>query len=282
VLSQLGYRVGGGWKYFFARFENLGGGLGEMFRFDTAHLGYTITTLSILLAAAVLAVLFMRRDFAHPRLFLTAGLVTALPACSLLSPFGTTRYFLPLFIFLMLAVASFVQPLSGETSAALSRATLRRNAGLLAALGLAVLYTAGTASMRLSYNFTPGGRVTYEETAYRQAVDYLRQAGAKKVYAVNPIITALAPDIGGTTGYDTFGLLFVMDRPARDLVADQQAQGVSYTVLDGWAPLFAIAHAELRPLVAAIEQAGDPAATLVPETLVALEVRIYAPRAPQT
>ena len=56
-------------------------------------------------------------------------------------------------------------------------------------------------------------------------MDYLKNAEAEKVYAINPIFPALSPDLDSTLSFDTFALLWLKEKPPAEIIDDMVAEG---------------------------------------------------------
>jgi len=127
-----------------------------------------------------------------------------------------------------------------------------------------------------NYNFMGLGKSTYEGQAYKEAGDYLEQVGAKKVYALNPIIPSLYPQLSSSLEFDTFALLLPMKESAEAVIHRQLAEGVDYMVVDPFGWLFGIFHQQMAEVVREVEKRGTLVKEIVPGDLPVLGIRIYA------
>ena len=264
MLSQFDYRVGGG----------LHSAVARILRFPSGGLSDTISTLCLFVPILVLVVLLIKRDYCRRNRFLLTVLLVSLPMCASFNPFGEMRYFVSAFIFTLLAIAAFTPAMDAKMlSSRLTVQTIRSNAGFIAILLLLLVFTSGVLALHQGYSYTGSGGPTYEESVYKEAVDYLEQVGAKKVYALNPIIPALSPKLSSTLEFDTFGLLFPMKQLPETIVKERLAEGVDYMVIDAFGGLLAF-KSEIGQLVQEIQKNGTLVKAIVPEVPI-LGVTIY-------
>jgi 4-amino-4-deoxy-L-arabinose transferase-like glycosyltransferase len=271
MLSQLGYRLGGTLHTIVRRVMAIRSGT----------LTDNINTLCLFVPFFVLVALLIRRKLSRHNRFLLVALLVSLPLCASFNPFGEIRYFVSVFIFTLLAIASFMPAL--DAKALFNRVTLQtawKTASVMA-MSLALLaFISGTAALIRDYNFMGLGKLTYEEQAYKEAADYLEQVGAKKVYALNPIIPALYPQLSSSLEFDTFALLLPLRESAATIIQQQLSEGVDYMVIDAFGWLSGIFHRETAEVVREIQRNGVLVKTIVLGDLPILGVQIYAVRSP--
>lgn len=98
-----------------------------------------------------------------------------------------------------------------------------------------------------------GGRLyTPDERVYAETSSYLRTAGARKVYAVNPAFMAMAEGTPGSIRADSLAELFLEGRPPQDMLADLWAEGVDHIVLDPWLTYWGDSWPEARQFADAV------------------------------
>jgi hypothetical protein len=83
-----------------------------------------------------------------------------------------------------------------------------------------------------------------EEDVDRETINYLEEAGAKKIYAVNPIFPALSSDLESSLAIDSFALIWLEGRPSDEIIKDRINEGVDYIVLDSWVKYWGYPYSE--------------------------------------
>ena len=270
LLGQLGYRVG----------DTTGGIIGR-FRF----IGLSTTTdlvniVSLVFPLGVFLALIIRRKFTRANIFLLATLFVSIPLCATFDPFGAIRFFAPAFIFALPAMASFTPSLNMELLAKkLTAQAALKSAGLIVALLVILASTIGTVTLMRHYNFMGPEKLTYEEQAYSEALSYLEEVGAEKIYSLSPILPALSPELSTSPEFDTFGLLMVLRQTPETVVKYQLAEGVDYMMLDAF-QLLGLRARELNELAIEVCQQGTLVKRIVPGELPILGIEIYAAPSP--
>jgi len=252
--------------------------LTQLFSFPNGLLTDTISTLSIATAAVVLVVLLIkvRQNHARTSQFLLTNLLISLPLCAIFNPFGELRYFTSAFIFMLLAIASFTPLVNSKlASTQLSLKLLWGNTPIIILTILLVIFLGGTLALSQNYNYSGTGKITYEEIAYRDTIDYLKQLRANKIWA-SPIIPALDPELITTSKFDTFGYMFVIGTPVETLIKEQLADGVDYIVVDAFGSMLAITQPQMREFMQQVEQQGTLIKIITPENFTVLGERIYS------
>jgi 4-amino-4-deoxy-L-arabinose transferase-like glycosyltransferase len=270
LLSQLGYRVGDTMETIIGRFTGFASGT------TTSK----IDTLSLVFPLGVFLALLIRRKFSRANIFLLAALLVSIPLCATFDPFGEARYFASAFTFALLAMASFTPRLDVKSlTNKMTTQTARKSAGLIVALLVILASVAGTVTLMRQYNFMGLERLTYEEQAYSEAISYLEEVGAEKVYSLNPIVPALSPKLSTSLEFDTFGLLFVLKQTPETVIEYQLAEGVDYLILDAFR-LLSLRGRELAELVAEVREQGTLVKEIIPGELSILGIEIYAAPSP--
>jgi|GEM_PF-1532964 len=193
--------------------------------------------LPILFAIPLLFVLLNKQGFSRSDCFLSVTLIVSLLLCQ--GFHSLPRYYVSIFPFLLLGISQFVPPLDTRMlTKQFGTFTAKFKVSLSVVLTIFIFFI--TMSLILLTNYTGydvGFGRTFasdEELVYRETVDYLEGAGAKKVYAANPIFSALSPDLDSTIAFDTFALLWLEEKPPEDIIKEAKEEGVDYIILDPW------------------------------------------------
>ena len=233
MLSQLHYRMGTGFSTTVSVISGFPSGLIHFLDLTSGTQIDTIATFGFFLCILIVAALLIRRDFSRGNRFLLIGLIVSLLICATVQPLGTMRYTVPVYIFALLSLAVFIKNLDIKSvSDKINLRIIRDNLGLVIVILLLAVFTTGTIGLRFVYNYQGGGKPIYEEQSYKEVVSYLEQAGAKKVYSLNPVIPALSTQFSSCLQFDTYGLLFVMKTPPAQIVKNEISDGADYIVLD--------------------------------------------------
>ena len=192
--------------------------------------------LPILLVIPLAFVLLNKRNFSKSDCFISAALTVSLILCQ--GFYNLPRYYASIFPFLFLGIAQFMPPPNTITlTTRLKGLATRLKASLLAISAIFLFFI--SMSVVLLTNYTGYDIVwswfsSNEEKVYSETINYLEEAGAKKVYAVNPIFPALSPNLNSSLNFETFALLFLEEKPPEEIVNDIIDEGVDYVVLDAW------------------------------------------------
>jgi hypothetical protein len=157
----------------------------------------------------------------------------------------------------------------------MTKQTLMKSAGLIVASLIILASVAGTVTLMRQYNFMGPELITYEEEAYTEAVSYLEEVEAEKIYSLSPIVPALSPKLSSSLNFDTFGLLFVLRQTPETFIAYQLEEGVDYLIVDAF-QLLGLRGREVAELVAEVRQQGTLVKEIVPGELPILGLEIYA------
>ena len=232
--SQMGYRVGNTISYIVTQLRELPSGIWKILVFSRGTFHTTIAMVCVLLGIVFLIALFFKKRRSKPDIFLLIAALICLPLCSLFNPFGTMNYFVSFYIFILLAIITFIPAININTVN--EQITIRSMVANLASiiLVLAVLiYIGGTIALRIDYSFLNSKHLTYEEQSYRDTINYLESVGAKKVYTIDPIIIALAPNLNPTpVNFDMFGAVMTMKKSPAVFYQEVLNQGIDYAVID--------------------------------------------------
>jgi 4-amino-4-deoxy-L-arabinose transferase-like glycosyltransferase len=199
-----------------------------------------VASLPILFVIPLILVLLNKQDFSKSDCFLSVTLIVSLVLCQGFHPLP--RYYASVFPFLFLGISQFIPPL--DTTMLTNRLmtfTAKFKVSLLLVLAILLLFLSVTVVLLTNYtgyDVLGVGLPSEEEQVYQETIDYLEGAGAKKVYAANPIFPALSPDLDSTLTFDTFALLWLEDRPPEKIVRDMIDEGVDYAVLGPWVKLW--------------------------------------------
>jgi len=235
----------------------------------------TMAFLPILLAIPLALALLNKRLFSNGDCFLSVAMIVSLALCQ--GFYYLPRYHISLFPFLLLGVSCLMPPLNVKMlTVKLQSLTPRIKAGLLVVLASFSLFLC--LSIVLLTNYT-GYDVDWpwlpsnEEYVYSETIDYLEGAGAKKVYAVNPIFPALSSHLDSTLAFDSFALLWLERIPPEKLVNDRIAEGVDYIVLDSWVRYWRYPYAEQTlELIQQVRRNARLVKVIAPDSLISTEI----------
>jgi 4-amino-4-deoxy-L-arabinose transferase-like glycosyltransferase len=271
LLSQLGYRVG----------DTMGGIIERIsLLISSGTTTDKVNLLSLVFALGVFLALLIRRKFTRANIFLLVALFVSIPLCATFAPFGAIRFFTSVFIFALPAMASFIPSLDMELLVGrMTKQTALQIAGLIVVLLVILASTIGTVTLMRQYNFMGPEKLTYEEQAYSEAISYLEEVGARKVFSLSPIVPALAPELSTSPEFDTFGLLLVLGQTPENVVKYHLEEGVDYMMLDAF-QLLGLRARELNELATEVRRQGTLVKAIVPGELPVLGIEIYATPGP--
>jgi 4-amino-4-deoxy-L-arabinose transferase-like glycosyltransferase len=196
-----------------------------------------MASLPILASIPLVFFLLNKRNFSRSDCFLSMALIVSLLFCQ--GFYHLPRYYASAFPFFIIGIAHFMPPL--DTKMLTSQlGTIRTKLKASMLVVAAVFLTSITVTVILFTNYTGydvfgGGRfAANEEVVYRETIDYLEGAGAKKVYATNPIFPALSPELESTIAFDTFSMLWLEEKPPEEIIQDAKEEGVDYIIIDPW------------------------------------------------
>jgi len=238
--------------------------------------------LPVLLAIPLILVILNRREFSRGDCFLSVAMIVSLVLCQ--GFYHLPRYYISLLPFFLLGISSLMPAVNAKLLAPrLQSLSLRIKASLLAVGASFLLFL--SLSIVLLTNYT-GYDVNWpwfasnEEYVYNETVNYLETAGAEKVYAVNPIFVALAPDLESTLAIDSFALLWLEETPSEQIIQDRIAEGVDYVVLDSWVKYWASPYdKQARELTQAVRRNARLVKVISPDTLCSTEIYLLGAEA---
>jgi uncharacterized membrane protein len=232
-LSQFGHHLNMGLDSTTSMLTSFPSGVMHFLNFSAGTQIDTVAAFCFFLSILILVAMLIRRDFSRINRFLLIALFVSLLIGSLIQPIGTMRYVLPAYIFALISMGVFVREFDVKTvSNTLTGRIIRNNIGMVIVVLLLFVFTVGTIGLRFVYNYQGGGKPIYEEQSYKEVISYLEQAGAKKVYSSNPVIPALSTKFSSCLDFDTYGNLFLLKKPAEQIVQEQISDGVDYIILD--------------------------------------------------
>ena len=277
VFSQLGYRIGNSADSFIDRIGKLPSGIQQILHFSQGTFENTIATICLILGIASVVALLAKKKRSKPDLFFLIATLVSLPLCSLFNPFGETRYFIPFYFYILLAIVTFIPVVNKNTeNEKITIHSLRANGGPIIIGLLLLVFIGGTVILRIDYNFLNSTNLTYEEQAYKETIDYLEKVGAKKVYAIDPIIPALAQNLNSTLEFDTFGKIITMNGTPEMFYQEILDEGIDYAVIDPFSLLsITISGNHISELILEIQKNGVLVKTIVPNGVPVLGTQIY-------
>jgi len=231
--------------------------------------------LPILLSIPLTLVILNRREFARGDCFLSVAMIVSLVLCQ--GFYHLPRYYISLLLFFLLGISSLMPAVNANVlTAKLQSFSLRIKASLLAVGASFFLFL--SLSIVLLTNYT-GYDVNWpwfasnEEYVYTETINYLETAGAEKVYSVNPIFVAMAPDLDSTLAIDSFALLWLEETPSEHIIQDRIAEGVDYVVLDSWVKYWASPYdKQARELTQAVRHNARLVKVISPDTMCSTEI----------
>lgn len=277
VFSQLVYRVGNSPDSFVERMIRFPSGIHQMLVFSRGTFADTISTFCVLVSIALLVALLVKKKRSKPDLFFLIATLVSLPLCSLFNPFGETRYFISFYFYILLAIVTFIPVINKNmVNEKITIHPLHANISFIVIGLLLLVFIGGTVILRIDYNFLNSTNLTYEEQTYNETIDYLEKVGAKKVYAIDPIIPALAPNINSTLEFDTFGKIITMNGTPDMFYQEILDEGIDYAVIDPFS-LLSITQSgnHIRELILEIQKNGVLVKTIVPNGVPILGTQIY-------
>ena len=232
--SQLGYRFGNTGAYILSRLRALPLGIIQIFHLVRGSFEQTIAMVCVIVGIVLLIALFCKRNRAKPDVFLLIMALICFALSSLFNPFGELRYFVSFYCYILLAIVTFIPAINKNTvtEQITIHALLAKTGSIVIGLVL-IIFTIGTVAFRMNYNFLDSNRWTYEEQSYKDTINYLESVGAKKVYTMDPIFIALAPNLNpAPLTFDMFGELMIINASPAELCNRLLNEGVDYVVQD--------------------------------------------------
>ena len=231
--------------------------------------------LPTLLVIPLTFVLLNKQSFSKNDCFLSVAIIVSLVLCQ--GFYHLPRYYVSLFPFLLLGVASLMLPLNVKMlTAKLQSIASEIKAGLLVVFTTFFLFL--SLSIVLLTNYT-GYDINWpwfasnEEQVYHETIDYLEGAGAKKVYAVNPIFTAMSQNLESTLAFDSFALIWLEGKPSEEIIEDRIDEGVDYIVLDSWVRYWGYPYdKQARELTQAVRSNARLVKVIAPDSLISTEI----------
>jgi len=248
----------------------------EMIRYaPSAPASVIMDLLPVLFVIPLVFALLNKRGFSKSDCFLSMTLVVSFAFCQL---FPTApRYYVSAFPFLLLGISQFMPPL--DTKMLASRFEMLSSsfkAGVLVVSSVSLIFMSVTIVQLTTwtgYDVFRVGFPSIDEHVYRETIDYLEGAGAKKIYADNPTFSALSPNLDSTLAFDTFALLWLEDRPPERIVRDMIDEGVDYVVLSPWLNIWGDPYKKEVPLAEEVRRNARLVKVIAPNPL--FRVNIY-------
>jgi 4-amino-4-deoxy-L-arabinose transferase-like glycosyltransferase len=277
ISSQIEYRIGNKPESFIQKIANLPSGLHQILVFSRGSFAATISTICVLIGFILCAILFFKKSRTKTDIFFLAMTVISLLLCSFFNPFGETRYFACFYVLVLLSIMTFIPEFNMKmlTKQINIRSVVTNKGAVLVGLLMSVFLT-GTLILRTDYNFLNSTNLTYEEQSYKETIDYLEIVGAKKIYAVDPVIPALAKNLNSVLEFDTFGEIITMNGSADTYYQGLLDEGIDYAVVDPFSLLSITASgANIRQLIMDIQQHGVLVKSTAPNGVAILGTQIY-------
>ena len=250
-----------------AEFPSLTG----MIRLTPLNTGFLrMISLPIMLVIPFVLLILSRRTFAEKDYFVAMVLLVSFVLCQGFP--AMPRYYASLYPFLFLAMSSMVPPLDPRMLAS------RLKAGLLVVLTVFLLFL--SLSVILLKNYTgydallPGAVFsTNEEEMYDEALGFLEEAGATKIYATSPSFPAMSPELDCSRAFDIFALLWLEGKPTEEIVQNLIDEGVDYVLLDEWIRYWGGPKTrQVRELTAQVRNNGRLVKVIEPDSPCMVEI----------
>jgi hypothetical protein len=133
----------------------------------------------------------------------------------------------------------------------------------------------------MDYNFLNSINLTYEEQNYKDAIAYLKDVGAKKIFALDPIIPALAPNLNSVLEFDTFGKIITTHESPDEYYQAILDEGIDYAVIDPFILLSITPQGKpIEELALDIQKNGVLVKSFAPNDVGVLGVQIYKVTSP--
>ncbi len=277
LFSQLGYRVGNRFETISLKLARLSPGIHQILAFSRGTFAETISTLCVLLCIVLFIVLLFKKKRSKSDIFfLVTGLISLI-LCSFFNPIGETRYFVSFYLFILLAIVIFVPALNiDQAKQQITFHSLRSNITFIVTCLLLIFFLGSTIILRMDYNFLNSTNLTYEEQTYKETIAYLESVKAKKIYAIDPIIPALATNLNSALEFDTFGKIITIDGSPDKYFQSLVDEGVDYVVIDPFSLLGITSSGQnIRELISDIQKNGVLVKTIVPNDVAILGTQIY-------
>jgi len=229
---------------------------------------FRMSCLSVLFVVPLVLILMHRHTFRTADCFIVVLLAVTVLMSQVF--FQLPRYYASIFPFMLIGVASLIPSVNRCT------AVVWQRVGAILVTALFVLAVCLSMALLVNYSgydvFVPrigtGERVSYETTAA-----YLREIGAKRVYATNPIYAAMAPGTESSRQFDTFALVWLERRSPEEIVNTLRSEGVDYILVDQWARCWGPPYKEgIDHFVAAIRRHAALVNLIDPESPLMVEV----------
>jgi len=234
LSSQIGYRVGNTAEYIINQLKALPRGIHNILFLVKGNFQNTVAMICVLFGIILLITLFFKRKRSKTDIFFLIATLICLPLCSLFNPFGTMSYFASFYVFLLLAIVTFIPHINAKTvNDQISIHSINTNLGAVIVTLSMLVFMSGTIALRMNYNFLNSTHMTYEEQSYDDTIAYLEQVGAKKVYTMDPIIIALAPNLNPyPVDFDMFGSIMTMNGSPVVFYQKVLSTGIDYADID--------------------------------------------------
>ena len=227
--------------------------------------------ITIILSIPLAVLLMNKKTISTSIVLISIAIVVTLAFCQFLSP--APRYYIAVYPFIVLGLAVIVPINNLSISVDIRLLGTATKAGLLGITAVIALFLSLSVVLLTNYSDYDVGVPWFtsdESTVYRQTVDYLEPLSPNKVYAANPVYTALSPRLNTTLAFDTFGLLWLKKESPAQIMNDQINSGVDYVVLDSWVRYWQRPQSE--ELIRIVKQQGSLVQVIAPDSLNRIEI----------
>jgi uncharacterized membrane protein len=236
--------------------------------------------ISILLSLPMAILILRKHNFSRSDAFLAISIMLALLFAQ--DFICLPRYYIAPVLFFTLGVASLTPVIDASIFRFRLLDTMVKNR-VITLFTLCLLFSSLTAVLLkdyIGYDIANPFTAPDTEKVYQATAEYLRSVGAKKVYAVNPIYLALAPDLTSTLDTDSYGLLWLAGIPAEQLIKEKIFEGVDYVVIDAWVRWWN--DSTEQQLIQAVEKFGQVATVIEPNSTVSTVIYSFSGKAEES
>jgi hypothetical protein len=182
------------------------------------HRFLKVSFIPIILSVPVAIVILNKKEFSRSDAFLSATMVIALVLCQWF--YHLPRYYISLTLFLPLGLSCLMPPMSAQTlTDNLQSLAPKVKASLLVLLATLSIFLSMTIVLLTNYtgyDINWAWFTSNEEYVYKETIKYLEEAGAKKVYAINPIFVAMSSELESTLAFDSFAFVWLEGKPSEE------------------------------------------------------------------
>jgi 4-amino-4-deoxy-L-arabinose transferase-like glycosyltransferase len=227
-----------------------------------------LSSLPILLSIILVILLLNKKTVSPIVFFISTSLTISLILCQYFQ--ALPRYYSSIWPFFILGLTYLVPDVSQITSSNFKLLSDNIKAHILGIIGVILLFLSTSIVLLTNYSGYDVGWAYFssnEEHVYSSTIDFLESVHPNKVYAVNPIYSALAPQLKTSLEFETFALLWLKNESPDAIIKDKIKEGVDYVVLDSWVRYWGNPYkTQVDNLVRAVRENGRLVQTIAPNS----------------